>query len=132
MAKGVTKSSTWKPGDPRASLAGKKSSRALPPELKEARLMNANKVEETLYKYMSSPLETLQAVMKDPTTPAMDLVVIKILTEAIRTGDHNRLDFLLTRTIGKSIDRIQVDARVQTKTLHEQILDIIEVENENK
>lgn len=117
-------------GSPIASLAGKKSSNALPPELKNARLENANKVEATLYKYMSSPIEVLQAVMKDPTTPSIELIVIKIITEAIKTGDQQRLNFLLDRTIGKVTDKLDIRAAVSTNSLHQQIID--EIENGNK
>lgn len=117
-------------GDPRASAAGKKSSRALPPELKDARLENANKVESILYKYMGANVESLQLAMKDPATPSIELIVIKIITEAIRTGDNQRLEFLLQRTIGKITDKLDIRAAVATTSLHQQIID--EIENGNK
>jgi hypothetical protein len=116
----------------RASLAGKKSSTALPPELKEARLLNSNKVEELLYKYMNASLEELDAAKANPLTPMMELVVIKILEKAVKEGDHHRLEFLLSRTIGRIVDRVQIDARIQTKTLHDQIIDIIEADSGDK
>lgn len=122
----------FKKGSIEASLAGKKSSNALPPELKEARLLNARMVEETLYRHMSSPLEVLQEKLKDPTTPAMELVIIKILTEAIKTGDERRLEFLLSRTIGKVKEKIDLEAKVGLFTLHDLVMKTIEEENGNK
>lgn len=123
MAKGKSTPASFKPGDIRASLAGKKSSRALPPDLKEARLQNAAVFESTIYKYMNSPLEILKEILKDPATPSRDLVVIRILVLAIEKGDHARLNFLLERTIGKVADKFEVTA----KRTHEAIVEALEV-----
>lgn len=113
----------------RASLAGKKSSNALPPEIKEARLVNSVKFEEIVYKYMNANAQELQAIAKDPATPAIDLVVIKILSNAITKGDLPSLNLLLERTIGKVKDKMELDHTVRSKTLHEQIMD--EIKNAN-
>lgn len=122
MAKGVTKSTTFKPGDPRAVAAGKKSSRALPLELKEARRLNANKVEEILYKYMDSTADELLQAMQNPLTPAIELVVIKVLKEAIKNGDHHRLDFLLNRTIGKVPDKTLIAGQIGVQSIHDVLI----------
>lgn len=132
MARGKATPASFKPGDPRASLAGQKSSRALPADLKDARLQNAAVFESTIYKYMNSPLEILKEILKDPATPSRDLVVIRILVLAIEKGDHARLNFLLERTIGKVADRVELKAAVLSKTLHEQIMEEIANENKNK
>lgn len=121
----------FKKGAIEPSLAGQKSSRAIPPDLKEARMVNANKFEHVIYQYMGSTIDVLRAKLKDETTPAMDLVVIRILVLAIEKGDHARLNFLLERTIGKVADRMELKAAVLSKTLHEQIMDAID-EDENK
>lgn len=126
MARGVTKSTTFKKGDPRAIAAGKKSSRHTPPDLVDARRINAKLFEDTIYKYMGSDVNTLEALLKDKAIPARDMVVITILAMAIKNGDTSRLNFLLERTIGKVADNLNIKAMVATKTLHEQIVDIIE------
>jgi hypothetical protein len=131
MAKGAPTPASFKKGDPRASLAGKKSSRALPQELKDARKENANKIEQTLYKFMSCTEQQLIEALKNPSTPSIELIVIKIITEAIKTGDHQRLNFLLDRTIGRVVDKVEIDAQITTKSLHSQIIDIIEADNGN-
>ena len=118
-------------GSPIASLAGKKSSNALPPELKEARSMNANKVETILYKYMGCTADELNLTMKEKSTPAIELLVVSILMTAIQSGDHQKLNFLLERTIGKVIDKSQVDVRVGIQTLHDEIMNEIRL-NDNK
>jgi hypothetical protein len=132
MAKGKATPASFKPNDPRASAAGKKSSRALPAELKEARLINAGVFESTIYKYMMMPVDQLQIIAKDPLTPAVDLVVIKILVKAIQEGDHARLEFLFKRTIGNVVDKLDVRAAVVHKSLHQQIIDEIEGNNDDK
>lgn len=127
MAKGVTKSTTFKKGDPRAAAAGRKSSRALPPDLKEARNLNATLFEDTIYKYLNLDVNTLEALLKDKSIPARDMVVIRILALAIQNGDTARLNFLLDRTVGRIVDRVEVKAQIQTKTLHDQIMEVIDV-----
>jgi hypothetical protein len=113
----------------RASLAGKKSSRALPPELKSARTQNALEFEALIYKYMNAPLSELKKIMLQPATPAKDLIVIKILALAIEKGDHARLGFLLERTIGK----VPQEHVISTKSVHEQVMDELEADkNEHK
>lgn len=116
----------FKPGDPRASAAGRKSSRALAPGVKEARLVHSIKFEEIVYKYMNCTAEELQLKARDKTTPAIDLVVIKILSNAITKGDLPSLNLLLERTIGKVADKLDLRAAVATKSLHDQIVEEIE------
>lgn len=97
----------------RARLAGKKSSRALPPELKEARLMFQKDLEAMIYKYTQYDKQQLRDLANNPTTPAKDMIVIKLLQMSIDKGDHQRFDFLLNRTIGKVKE--QIDHTVTTK-----------------
>jgi hypothetical protein len=104
-------------GDPRASLAGKKSSRALPPDLKEARQMFARDFESTIYKYMNHTKDELLMAMKAPETPAKDLAVLSILHKAITNGDQQRLDFMLNRTVGKVVEKVETVDRTNE---HEQ------------
>jgi len=108
----------------RASAAGKKSSKHLPADLKEARSMNAHDFENSLYKYMSMPFIDLQKIFKDPKTPSRDLAVISILKNAIEKGDNQRLNFLLERTIGKVKDV----SEVSIKSSHKSIVEMLEDE----
>lgn len=117
MAKGKATPASFKKGDPRASKAGKKSSRALPQDLKEAREQNAKEFEASLYKYMKLNMAELKAAYANPSTPARDLAVIKILEQSINKGDQQRLNFLLERTIGKVKDVSEVEITGLHKTL---------------
>ena len=120
MTQNIKKPTNGFDKDPeRARLAGRKSSREVPQEIIEARQENAYKVEATIYKYMSSNLETLQLIAQDKTTPSLDLIVIKIITEAIKRGDYTRLNFLLERTIGKVKDKVELETKVGIVTLHD-------------
>lgn len=110
----------------RAIAGGKKSSRKVPSGLKEARQVNSNTFESIVYKYMDSSIVELSKILKDPKTPALDMLVIKVLTEGIKKGDQGRLDFLLNRTIGKVADKIQAVNINVNKTLHDQLIDELE------
>jgi len=74
-------------------------------------MANARKISvlvfsEIVTKYMNLTLEQVNDHFKDPQTPALDLIVLKILYEGIKKGDQIRLGFLLERTIGKVKDVI--------------------------
>lgn len=90
----------------RASLAGKKSSTALPPDLKQARAENAKQIEAIIYKYMDSTVEELKSAFSNPKTCSKELIVIQILMTAIKEADEKRFDFILNRTIGKVVEKI--------------------------
>lgn len=123
-------SNSFKNNPERARLAGKKSSRAMPPDLKDARLVNSNLFEHTIYKYLGLSVAELNVLLKDNTIPARDMVVIRILALAIQHGDTARLNFLLERTIGKVADKLDLRAAVVTGSLHDRIMQ--EIENADK
>ena len=93
-------------GDQRAIEGGKKSRRNLPADLKAARAQYSNDLEACIYKYSEHTKDEMLRALKHPDTPALDLVVLNILTKAITKGDQQRLGFLLDRTIGKVKERI--------------------------
>jgi hypothetical protein len=107
-------SASFKPGDPRASAAGKKSSRALPPELKQLREEKATQVELTIYHYIDKPIQELELLAQDVTLPGIDLLVIKCLIRAISSGDFSHIEPMLVRSVGKVQDRIEIKQKVET------------------
>ena len=123
-------SNGFKQDPERARAAGRKSCKKVPPEVKEARLVHSIKFEEIVYKYMNCTAEELQVKARDKATPAIDLVVIKILSNAITKGDLPSLNLLLERTIGKVTDKLDLRAAVVTGSLHERIMQ--EIENADK
>lgn len=73
----------------------------LPEYIKEARKMTQVKFADILYKHINSTKIELEKIMNDPKTPALDLIVVMVLAEAVKTGDEKKLNFILDRTIGK-------------------------------
>lgn len=130
MAKGVTKSTTWQKGDPRAVAAGKKSSRALSPELKELREQNKNELEIIIYKFKNMGLAGLKEEFAKPERTAIELLVIKCFIKAIEKGDFSWIEPMLARSIGKVVDKTEVDAKIGVYKLHDLIL--AELEGDEK
>lgn len=79
----------------------------LPPDLKGARQLNKIELERMLNECIYLSASEIKSQLQDPTTPAIRLIVLKIVGEAISKGDEKRLNFLLDRLIGavkKEID----------------------------
>lgn len=75
-------------------------------EAKALRKLTKTRFEEVAHKYINSSLSELQAISTDPDTPALDMILIKILTESASKGDVHRANFFLERLIGKVPDVI--------------------------
>jgi hypothetical protein len=109
----------------RARRAGRKSGTATV-DIRASRQMAALDFEQIVYKYMRSPIEDLRRIMTDPNTPAIELVVIKLLVLSIQHGDISRINLLLERTIGKVTDKMEVNNNLTVKSLHDTIVDQLE------
>lgn len=72
----------------------------VPEELKAARRLNKTTLERILNEYIHLPMVELAEKVKDPSTPAIELMVAKVLHEAIKRGDEKRLGFILDRLVG--------------------------------
>lgn len=79
-----------------------------PEEVKELRRINRETVPVILDKFMAMDRGELARVANDPSTPALELILIKVITEAIKTGDHQRLGFLFDRIMGKQPEQVNV------------------------
>ena len=122
-------SNSFKNNPERARLAGKKSSRALPPDLKDARAIRAVEFESIIYKYMDKTPEQIQEILKQKNaTPTKELIILKLVSLALEHGDLSRLNFLLERTIGKVPEKIEVGAAGSFEKLHDKIIDELEDE----
>lgn len=95
---------------------------------KAARKLTRLTVERIFNAHCHSPLQELIAKVKDETLPAIDLLIVRILIEAIKKGDHVKLDFILDRTIGRVPQKTELELDT-SKSLHQQIVDIIEIHN---
>lgn len=87
----------WKPGQ-----SGNPNGRpSLPDDVRSAISLNKVEFVRIADGLMSLTEEQLLAKIEDRKTSALELMVAKVITRAIWKGDHKRLDFLLTRTIGR-------------------------------
>lgn len=74
--------------------------RVIPEELRNIKPFTSAEVTRIISKYGRM---TFDELLKSAQTnlPSMDLAVISVLRESIEKADHQRLSFLLDRTIGK-------------------------------
>lgn len=120
MAKGKkTGGRDWKPGQ-----SGNPAGRAkLPAWMRESRSMNKEKFHGLLNEYIHRPATELVEIMKDPTTPTLELMVIKVVMEAIKHGDEKKLGFLLDRLIGKVREEVHVSGQMSVLDLAKKYAD---------
>jgi hypothetical protein len=90
------------------------------PEVFEGRKLTKTMFEEIIYKYMNKTQGEIFALIKEPgQTPAIELMVINIMARAIGKGDTMRSEFLLRRSIGAVVDKVEVkteDTTTQKQT----------------
>lgn len=84
-----------------------------PAELVEARKLNRDTATMLLTRNIYLNLEEIGAKFRDPKTPAIELIILKVIEHAIKYGDHHRLNFFLDRIIGKVPDSINVEGGVK-------------------
>lgn len=95
MAKGVkTGGRDWVKG------AGGPGRPRIPSEIKAASSLTIAEARAKLNEFLAVPIPELELIMKDPTRPAIDLWVCRIVLLGIKEGDERRLDFMLSRLIG--------------------------------
>lgn len=94
-----------------------------PPQLKEYK-----EVKKLTPSYVKMVISKLARMSRDEfiefqRTPAelggpnlMEMTIGSILMKAVETGDHSRLDFLLNRSIGKTVEERNVTVRPVTYT----------------
>ena len=79
----------------------------MPPEVAKAKKLNANEVTVLISKMFRMTLDELKVMMSDPLSNNMELIVGKIMAEAIKHGDYSRVNALWDRSIGKVTDKIE-------------------------
>lgn len=83
----------------------------LPKDLRDAKMMNKRKFAELLMKYLTYSLDELKELKSRKDTPSLERIVIAVITNAISKGDERRLDFLMTRIIGKAKDELDITTK---------------------
>lgn len=79
----------------------------VPDHVREARKLDSAKFLELINKYVHSTRAELTEKVKDPETPAMELIVIKVIVEAINSGSLAYFSTITDRLVGKVPDRHQ-------------------------
>lgn len=88
--------------------SGNPNGRPKEPEfVKQVKLMTKIKIAEILSKLMDMGKEELQEVMKDPKSTMHELMVARVIKEAIDTGNYAHVSFLYDRTAGKVTDKVE-------------------------
>lgn len=88
---------------------------------KPKQLLTKDKVSSILGKFATMTRDELQKVMQDSKTPMIEIMIAAVIIKAAKDGDYSRLDFLLSRSIGKVKDEIE-----QTiKSIDDSDLDVI-------
>jgi len=95
----------------------------VPEDLRQARKLTKVEIELVLNKYLYLPFGEIQAALRDPTKPTIEILIISVLLTAIKRGDHDRLNFVLDRLLGKV--KQDVDLNVK-KSFHEECVDFVE------
>jgi hypothetical protein len=77
------------------------------PLVKKAAKMTRNEVEECLVRYLRHSVSELKELIKNDKLTTIEMLVARIIYQGIRTGDQQKLNFLLERIVGKVKDQIE-------------------------
>lgn len=70
--------------------------------MRELRQVNRALIEQTMNRFLSLTQRELMLVIADEDTPLLELMVAKVALAAIVNGDEKRLDYIVTRLVGKT------------------------------
>ena len=76
--------------------------------MKELKKLSKNKFAEILMKFLYLTNEEIKEIVRNPKTAMLELMLGSVILKAIRTGDQQRLDFLLNRCIGRVTDSVDI------------------------
>lgn len=108
---------------------GGKGRLQMPDELRGCKLMNQREVELLLNRHMKKSVKELVKFAQDDKNEVQEVLVARILVEAIRSGDQNRFEFVLNRLLGKPKEVVEHNHKV---SYHDEIMRMIEeTEEEN-
>ena len=84
--------------DPRINKKGRPK---VPEDLKAVRTLHKDLIERKIAYFWHMSKADLKDYIADDSNPAGDSMIASVCLEALVSGDHTRLNFLLDRTIGK-------------------------------
>lgn len=93
---------------PKGVSGNPKGSPGLPKDLRDARRLGQLELERAINRLIYLSRAELRAVIENPDTPMFDITIASIIAQAAQKGDQQRLDFILTRVIGRVKDQIEI------------------------
>lgn len=99
-----------------------------PPDLKGVTYLTQDYVKRQIAVFMDTPLIELRAIAADPNEPALRALTAQIICNAYDEGDHQRLDFLFNRCIGKVKEERDVNINVTQLPSREEAIKILEAD----
>jgi Uma2 family endonuclease len=105
MAKGKkTGGRDMKPGENWANPNGRPK---LSPEVKAIQNLTNEKLITILNDLVGCTLPELKAKLADPAASVFTLTIGSVLKQALEKGDHQRIEFLLNRMLGKVKEQVE-------------------------
>lgn len=92
----------------------------LPPEIREIKKFTRSQIIEKMADLLGKSRAEIEALVKEPKTPLLDLMLASAARKAITEGDPRHLSFFLDRLIGKVTQPISFENELK-KASNEQI-----------
>lgn len=115
-----------RPGTPKSPNSGKlfkegnpggPGRKPVPQDVREARKLTQVELERILNKLTDKPLKELQEIRANPKTPSLEALICSIIIFGIVKGDQFRLDFLLSRLVGKVSNKVEHSGSLSLESL---------------
>ena len=74
-------------------------------DLKEIKLLNADESKRLVQRILDMTGKQIESLVTNPDTPALEVMVARVVCKAIEEGDPGRLNFLFDRTVGKVLEK---------------------------
>jgi hypothetical protein len=78
------------------------------PEAKRDFRLSRQKVMATMSRFVDMSVDDLKAFINAKQGSALEMYIASMLAKGIQDGDVGRIDFLLNRTIGKVVERVDM------------------------
>lgn len=108
-------------GNPNIKNYGFKPGKSGNPSGKPKQLLTKDKVSSILGKFATMTRDQLQAVVSDSKSTMIEIMIASVMVRAAKDGDYARLDFLLSRSVGKVKEEI---AQTLSLDRHEELDEI--------
>lgn len=103
---------------------------SVPQDIKDARKVNREKLENCLHEYLHKSLRDLADICQSPDTGSLEAIVANIIIQAATKADHFRMGFILDRlglTVRKDTTDDSTDESMHAKIVEK--LNAIEFKN---